>query len=344
LGNANDFIAATPTTASCWRAIVLFGRNVASYKFALAESLLALPERGSDLVKLEELAGPFAEAVCRHLTNAPKQGTSQSSAFLDACRSFNSGESSKEQLRESTSRLGFVNVIDAFHVVNQGEVPVRFFIDERGTAGGIRLTDELLSLRSASSTYALSSEIEARWRLVETAWACGVGRRLVTAEAHAEDLRLVIHPAAGRRLPVTSARGALNGYQKGLCFYCYRQLALDGERPNSADVDHFLPHMLRTRGVQLAVDGVWNLVLACRDCNRGEGGKFARVPEVQYLERLSKRNEYYVNSHHPLRETIIAQTGATAEQRRGFLRDAYRRSLEALVHPWSPRFTGDGAL
>ena len=39
-----------------WRGIVLFGRNVASYKFALAASLLELKPASGDLVRLEELA------------------------------------------------------------------------------------------------------------------------------------------------------------------------------------------------------------------------------------------------------------------------------------------------
>ncbi len=31
--------------------------------------------------------------------------------------------------------------------MNQAEISVRFFVDERGTRGGISLTDELLSLK-----------------------------------------------------------------------------------------------------------------------------------------------------------------------------------------------------
>jgi hypothetical protein len=38
-----------------WRGIVLFGRNVASYKFALAASLLELKPASGDLVRLEDL-------------------------------------------------------------------------------------------------------------------------------------------------------------------------------------------------------------------------------------------------------------------------------------------------
>jgi len=36
----NDFIHQAPTLDNYWRSIILFGRNVASYKFALAQALL----------------------------------------------------------------------------------------------------------------------------------------------------------------------------------------------------------------------------------------------------------------------------------------------------------------
>ena len=37
------FTETTPTLESFWWSIILFGRNVASYKFALGKSLLDLP-------------------------------------------------------------------------------------------------------------------------------------------------------------------------------------------------------------------------------------------------------------------------------------------------------------
>ena len=39
---STSFIGSDPTLEDLWRAIVLFGRNSASYKFALAASLLDL--------------------------------------------------------------------------------------------------------------------------------------------------------------------------------------------------------------------------------------------------------------------------------------------------------------
>ena len=74
-----DFLAKAPTLDANWRAVVLFGRNVASYKFALAKTLLGMIDRSDDRVPLEELAAPFARHLCEHLKLVDKQTTSWSS-------------------------------------------------------------------------------------------------------------------------------------------------------------------------------------------------------------------------------------------------------------------------
>ena len=125
---SQEFLKYSPTLDNYWRSIILFGRNVASYKFALAKSLLDFKDRGNDLIKLEELSEPFALNLCAHIEHSPKQATSPSSKFLDTCKAFNAGDISKSNLIEATNRLGFVNVIDAFHIVNQGEIDKGFLL------------------------------------------------------------------------------------------------------------------------------------------------------------------------------------------------------------------------
>jgi hypothetical protein len=83
------------------------------------------------------------------------------------------------------------------------------------------------------------------------------------------------------------------------------------------------------------VDGVWNLVLLPR-LQQGLAGKFDRVPRIPLLERLWRRNEYLIASHHPLRETLMAQTGVDAVARRSFLNDFHGRALAHLLHQWEP--------
>lgn len=96
------FYQIEPTLENYWRGIILFGKNVASYKFALAHALYDIRRNGSDLIRLEELAVPFSQHLCRHLVQAPKQITSSKSQFLSACSRFNRQEITQDQLIAAT--------------------------------------------------------------------------------------------------------------------------------------------------------------------------------------------------------------------------------------------------
>jgi hypothetical protein len=333
------FYDTNPSLDDCWRAIILFGRNVASYKFALAKSLLELSGSANDLIRLQDLAEPFSRHLIEHLKLSDKQTTSPTSRFLDTCRRFNSGDLDEDKLIDATAQLGFVNVIDAFHVVNQSELPVRFFVDERSENRGIRLTDEFFRLCGSDQATNLPGEVEARWRLVETAWELDISRNLVMIDHDPLRHRLVARTKA-RRVDVTSCRDALNGYQKGQCFYCFDAISIGAPVALLADIDHFFPHLLKEHRFEFNLDGVWNLVLACRSCNRGEAGKFARVPSTRLLARLHRRNEYLISSHHPLRETLLQQTGSTEPVRRSFLQHRHQEATRFLVHTWEPEPRG----
>lgn len=337
----SKFYEIEPSLENYWRSIILFGRNVASYKFALAKSLYDLKDSGNTTITLDKLAIPFAKHIAEHLVICDKQGTSANSKFLDACRSFNDEKITHDQLIDATVRLGFNNVIDAFHNVHNEEVPTRFFIDERKTKGGIILTDEFFKLGEQFQYGSLAEETEARWRLVETAWELNLPRHLIQID-YKEETREFLADNKLRRVSVTSARPSLNGYQKGRCFYCFREISIDPKSDDFADVDHFFPHVLRQCDPTKPVNGVSNLVLACTDCNRGESGKFDKLPSIQLLERLYDRNEYLITSHHPLRETLIAQTGNSREKRKDYLQQAYDCSslYYGVVKKWQPSQQG----
>lgn len=104
----------------------------------------------------------------------------------------------------------------------------------------------------------------------------------------------------------------------------------------------FSPHLLKPEVANAGccrsvnIDGVWNLVLSCTECNRGESGKFARVPNVDLLNKLHIRNEYLIGSHHPLKETLIMQTGSSEAERKQFLQKSFNFSEEKLIHTWHP--------
>ena len=335
------FYEIEPSLENYWRSIILFGRNVASYKFALAKSLYDLKDSGDTFIPLDKLAVPFAKHISEHLVICNKQGTSKNSPFLNACRDFNADKITHSQLIEQTVRQGFINVIDAFHNVHKSEVPTRFYVDERKTRGGIILTDAFFKLGEAFQYNNLAEETEARWRLVETAWELNLPKHLIQID-YKEETKEFIGDNKLRRVPVTSARPSLNGYQKGRCFYCFREISIIQGLDESADVDHFFPHVLRQCDSEKPVNGVANLVLSCTDCNRGVGGKFDQLPTIELLERLSDRNEYLITSHHPLRETLIVQTGNTVTKRKDYLQDAYNCSTLyfGVKQKWKPTQQG----
>ena len=325
-----QFVLANPSAENTFRSIVLFGRNVASYKFSLANALVEFASRGQEVIPISTLARPFSQSICEHLKLAPKQGTSSQSRFLGECSRFNRGEITREQLDETTAKLGFQNVIDAFHRVGNSDVTTRFFIDERTSqTPSIVLTSEMFKLVDSAKVSALQ-EIESRWRLVETAWELGATTGIIGFDTISGELVLPT-----RRRAITSARPALNGYQKGKCFYCYRDISIEKNASDLAEVDHLFPHVLERRSLTSNLDGVWNLVLACQSCNRGANGKFDSTPAVKYVDRLSRRNEYLILSHHPLKETLLNQTGHTPESRRQFLQEKLRIASTYQAVPWS---------
>jgi hypothetical protein len=55
------FTEVHPSLDNYWRAMILFGRNVASYKFALGKCLLEAARDGRDFLPLADLVLPVAK-------------------------------------------------------------------------------------------------------------------------------------------------------------------------------------------------------------------------------------------------------------------------------------------
>ncbi len=178
----------------------------------------------------------------------------------------------------------------------------------------------------------MTDETESRWQLVEAAWDLNLPRQLLTV-SYDPDLQS-LRTVGRRRTAVAGIRGALNGYQKGVCFYCYSPISTDSSTGSQAQVDHVFAWSLGAVVGNAPVDGVWNLVLACGRCN-GWHEKSDRPPHKRYVRRLHRRNEYLIASQHPLRPTLIAQTGATANARAQTLERARVEATAGGVRtPW----------
>ena len=175
--------------------------------------------------------------------------------------------------------------------------------------------------------------------MVETALKLKISKHLIKVD-YDHEKKIIFTGSSDRRVDVTSSRNALNGYQKGKCFYCFADISIFSGSVDLGDVDHFFPRKLIYYNIAHPIDAVWNLVLACQSCNRGVGGKFAQLPKQRFLKRLHIRNDFLITSHHPLRETLIQQIGSTTKKRAKFLDDNYRAaSTGALINSsWQPEY------
>ncbi|MEA5605019.1 hypothetical protein [Nostoc sp. UHCC 0252] len=342
----SKFLAIEPELEDYWRSIILFGKNVACYKFALGKSLLELATMGKTIITLDELAEPFSRYVVEHLQqcDTQNQASDKPYPFIQACRQFNKGEITKDKLIATTAQEGFKVVLDKFHNVNSQPLSVRFFDKTRG---GITVTNELFRLAQTEQFQNFTQEVEARWRLVETAWKLNISRNLISVNYDEDKKILFTQVNQNRRVDVTSCRSALNAYQRGKCFYCNVNISIETGSDNLGEVDHFFAHYLANYGIAHPINGIWNLVLACQKCNLSKSN---RLPNKRYLQRLHQRNEYFVQTpntykkihgkYHPLRVALMEQTGQTEKERISFINNNY---YEAAAGPlinstWQPDF------
>lgn len=96
-----------------------------------------------------------------------------------------------------------------------------------------------------------------------------------------------------------SQRGSLEGPYKTLrkyfdtCFYCDSPLSLDR---NDVHVDHFIPWSY------IFEDEIWNLVLACENCNLR---KNSSLYPVEFVEKIINRNMQYCNKIEGLEKSLL---------------------------------------
>lgn len=316
---------------------MLCGGNTAAYKFALSRALLDVARLGRATVTLPELAPHFARHLLMHLRTGQAQGTMPTSLFLEAGVAHLRGQLDLDAFHDVTVKHAFRYVLDLYHRLPGGESSVPFYVmPSRGTRM-LTLTQALLGL-AETQRQQLEHEIEARWSLVEHAWTqkrLGLpGQRPLAVDRALDDL--VLLPWRNQaRVRLTPLRPALSGYQKSRCFYCFAPI--DTANGRDCHVDHFFPWIVGFHLPQADLNRVWNLVLACPSCNAGEAGKGDAVPARRFLERLHRRNTDLIDSHHPLRDTLIQDTGTTEPQRWGFLVAMEAQALRYRPRRWSGR-------
>ncbi|MCM2392734.1 HNH endonuclease [Streptomyces sp. CWNU-1] len=187
-------------------------------------------------------------------------------------------------------------------------VPHRFYELKRdGHHRTVVLTPELRRIAMSEQGVLLRGELNARWSIVESSFAAGVGRGVVQA-GMSVDLAQEFLIDKRRRRPVTRVSAALIGFQHGRCLICNELIVPVGE----AVVDHVFPYAMMRRFESVGnwhgpdLDALWNLAPAHRPCN---SAKTDTPPGRKLLTRLALRNEAIMRSPEPLRQTLRLSLG-----------------------------------
>lgn len=305
------FYSSDNSFVSTVRTIILFGRNVSTYKFALASTLLSLKPKNT--ITYEELRDEFIKSLLCHYQNNPHQYQAGENNLTKAFDQFKI-DNNWNNLLKAAERNIYNNVFDAFHNVGGSSIKKEHIIFEHlPKERKLVLTDNINAiLEKPDLIQILLSENESRWMVVEEAWKNKLSPNILVYNKIKGEF---ISVSSAERTNLRSAVSVLLPYQHGYCFYCNRKLNVyaNTEDLDFPDVDHFIAHSYfkRLNFDFINPDGIWNLVIACKECNRGAQGKFDRLPALAYQKKIIYRNILFTEEHrHSLKNTILLSLNA----------------------------------
>ncbi|MEU0478980.1 hypothetical protein ABZ260_07305 [Streptosporangium sp. NPDC006013] len=297
---------------SSWRMAVLVGANTRTYKFALGSALLDAAAEGRSEILLRDLAVPYAMELVRHLGQAPQvsqKGERGEKDFLsvaerEAAESLRLGSPTEELLAAAIQSMPRM-VMRKFHNLRGegAEVPHRFYeVTGRSHEQVVRLSKELRDIAQSEQAPTLRGELSARWSIVETSFAIGIGQSLIR-EGVVVDMSTLQITDRQRRRSVAGVTDSVIGFQRGLCLICAEPITPEDD----IAVDHVFPYsfmrLLRPgdQGTAPDLDAIWNLAPTHAHCN---GQKSNRPPTREEMTRLAQRNEAIMQSPVPLKKTL----------------------------------------
>lgn len=297
-----------------WRAVILYGLNVATYKIALAKCLYNFTKEGKTSVSMNELAREFFFQYKTRLQKGMPQldNPARQTKMEYIVNLHNLEKVSLEEAITFVENNAFVDVVPRFHTVNNEVIPVKFY--EHGKDGLI-LTDGVFEIFSGLDELALIQEVDSRWDLLEAAF------QLKKEDSQLiNDIRLFYLSKGYERKNITGTIPVLNGYQNGICFYC-------GEPMEGHDihVDHVIPRQV------IYHDEIWNLVLAHAFCNEQ---KSDALPSRKYIYKLIERNEHFIASNHPIKNQLIKALGRTIIERKRYVERVYEDVKLVIPYTW----------
>lgn len=281
-----------------WKAITLYGLNVATYKPALATCLLKAARDEKTEILWADLSSAFLIEYQKRLkTNPMPQQTNagRRTKLERIVHQLEIGDLSFSKARDLVGKDGFVDVVPRFHNIGSDSEFAASYFYECEFGKKLVLKDTILNIANQKFS-SLIEETQARWSLLEGAFA--INHKDYDFEL-ANDIREIYLTGGYERKPLTGNIPFLSGYQGNVCFYC-------GEDLDDVAVDHVLPRQVINH------DEVWNLVLAHSHCN---SLKSDLLIGIHFIEKLIRRNENIMGSNHPWRGKIQAQLGNTPAKR-----------------------------
>jgi hypothetical protein len=296
-----------------WKAIVLYGLNSATYKRALAKTLLELARHDSTHVAWSFLSEEFLKQYKNRLEGCvmPQQINPNRQTVMERIISqLNHGNLT---WTEAVGRVGtdaFNDVIPRFHnIVRDADFAKERFYEFQPNNKLIIKDSAFEILQDRPDE--LFDEIDARWGLLEGAF-------LINREQFelVNDIRSIYIRKGYARQDITKNMPFINGYQNNTCFYCSEPM-----EDQDIHVDHVLPRQV------VHHDEIWNLVLSHSFCNQ-QKSDFLVAPA--YVNKLIARNENIMGSNHPWKKKIQEQLGITPQKRRTSLENHYNNVRQVL--------------
>jgi 5-methylcytosine-specific restriction endonuclease McrA len=305
-----------PSIEDYWRAIILFGKNSSTYKMGLGKCLIKFASKNNQKVSLDEVTNEFYEIYKdRCKSGKPQLGLQGRKTEIEKeLRQIEfAGKNVSKSLELIKRKCLLDMVLRKFNNLNQHQIAQPFY-QVSDNEQYLYLNDNLLNLFAGQKSQYLLEEVNSRWDLLEHAFETINDVGLIDSDA---DLEYLLHRE--KRNNLTKIIPAIEGYQQGRCFYC-------GETLYDIEVDHVIPHSV------LQHNKPWNLVLAHSGCNQN---KSDNIPSEYYINHLIIRNEYLIQSDHPLKDTLIKDTGKTLIERELFIRHQYKYGKDKIKRFWN---------
>jgi HNH endonuclease len=303
-----------PNNTDYWRALILYGKFQSTYKIGLGQCLLSYAQENRDKVDLDTLAGDFLDLYTeRCKTGRSQLATKGRLTYVEReLQEISSGVKNREQSLPIVKKNALSDmVLKRFNVLNNRVISEPFYTV---TQSDLILNENLLSIVEERSDHdVLVNELHSRWDLLEHAFEQSNNIELLDVDQNLQYIR-----KQEKRTNLTKLVPTLIGYQQNRCFYC-------GEELYDIVVDHMIPYQAVRHNKQ------WNLVLAHDFCNEN---KSDNLPSIHFVENLIKRNEYFIASSHPIKDTLVADLGFTARARMKETLKAYNFAKNKIGRMW----------